>query len=270
MRHSCLFAVVLLSACAPSDAPSEDPTVIDHEQAGEGVAFDEQHPGEDVGMGKADLPRTYEIPEDLPELERPEIIVSLEGLTVHLFDRATGWSAVYPTGVGQRDTDGKSYTPTGFYRTADEGNTPWYHISRRYKPDYFGGFPFLRLNVENSKGYHTYGLHGPISYRCPEGKEDCGLLEREWFLRRGFVSHGCMRMESNGIVELFHSVRDFARVPVAIVEEVELDALGEPVDVDREPTLWAEGEDIVYGSCGARPDPYLRSDRWASRRCDID
>ena len=264
------MVALVTTACAPAGSPVEDESLIDREEEGEGVAFDERNPGADVGPGKADLPRTYEIPDDLPDFERPEIIISLEGLTVHLFDRATGWSAVYPTGVGKRGASGRSYTPTGFYRTADEGNTPWYHISRRYTPDYFGGFPFLRLNIENSKGYHTYGLHGPITYRCPEGAEDCSLVEREWYLVRDFVSHGCMRMEQEGIVELFWSTRDFARVPVAIIEEVEQDALGEPVDVDREPVLWAPGESIGYGSCGERPDPYLRDDRWATRRCHID
>jgi len=270
MRPSLVLWATLVTACAPVEAPDDDPSVIDREEEGEGVAFDERHPGADLGPGKADLPRTYDIPEDLPQLERPEIIVSLEGLTVHLFDRTTGWSAVYPTGVGKRGSTGRSWTPTGFYRTADEGNTPWYHIARRYAPDYFGGFPFLRLNVPNSKGYHTYGLHGPITYRCREGADDCALVDREWFLVRDFVSHGCMRMESSGIVDLFWSVRDHDAVPVAIIEEVEHDALGEPIDVDSEHALWAEGESISYGSCGERPDPYLRGDRWAAQACRFD
>ncbi|MEM1034522.1 MAG: L,D-transpeptidase [Myxococcota bacterium] len=269
MRHVGLFVMVLSAGCAPdADLDAEEPRFVDPEEEGEGVAFDERHPGVDVGPGKADLPRTYAVPETLPWLERPEIIISLEGLTVHLFDRSTGWSSVYPTGVGKRGESGRSYTPTGFFRTADDGNTPWYHIWRRYQPEYFGGFPFLRLTIENSKGYHTYGLHGPITYRCPEGFEECDLLQREWFLVRDFVSQGCMRMEPEGIVELFHAVRAFDRVPVAIMDEVEHDANGAPIDVGAESVLWREGEAIDYGACGRRPDPYLRDDRWPSPHCD--
>ncbi len=258
---------ILLAGCAVTGEPGDDGDgFVDREPEGEGVAFDEEHPGADLGPGKADLPHTYAVPTELPELERPEVIVSLEGLSVHLFDRATGVSRVYPTGVGKRGSSGKSYTPTGFFKTMDPSNS-WYFVARRYSPDYFGGFPFLRLNIENSQGHHTYGFHGPITYSCPGGGGSCDLLERDWFLVRDFVSQGCMRMETEGIVELFWALRDFAYVPVSIQREVERDALGAIVDVDTTAALFAPGEDMSYGECGVRPDPYAVQGRWTSRVC---
>jgi hypothetical protein len=272
MRHrlGLVISGLLLAGCAPDGGgePSDGRTVHDPEPPGEGVAFDEQNPGADVGPGKADLPLTYEVPDDLPELVRPEIVVSLGGLTVHLFDRSTGFSNVYPTGVGKLGSSGKSYTPTGFFQTLDPDNG-WYYIPRRYDPEYFGGFPFLRIDAENSNGFHTYGLHGPITYTCPEDG-DCGLLDRDWFLVRDYVSHGCMRMEIEGIVEMFWSVRDHANVPVTIQQEVERDPQGEVVDVDTEHALYLPGEPITYGECGARPDPYEVEGRWWSKSCDPD
>ncbi len=270
MRHRVTWAIlplILLTACAPDgpDAP-EDGAHFDPEAPGEGVGWDEDNPYGDP-VGKADQPHTYEVPADLPELSRPEVIVSLDGLTVHLFDRALGLSWVYPTGVGTLGASGRSITPRGFFRTHADPFEPWYNIPRRYQPDYFGGFPFIRLNALNSAGHHTYGLHGPISYTCP-GSGDCGLLDRAWFLKRDYVSHGCMRMDHHDVVELFYLIRGHSRVPVSIQGEVERDAAGMPVDVDQPPAaLWQLGEPIDYGDCGVRPDPYESELRWSSSQC---
>lgn len=257
-----VVASVLAVGC---DEDALDAEVIDEEPAGEGVAFDEENPYADV-EGKADSPRTYEVPTDLAQLERPEIIVSLDQKTVHLFDRATGFSAVYPTGPGQLGASGRSYTPVGFYATGPDPDDYWYYISRRYAPDYFGGFPFLRLTIPNSQGAHTYGFHGPISYTCPGGGSACDLEDRQWFLRRDFVSHGCMRMESDDIVEMFWTIADHASVPVSIQYEPEKDAAGNLVDLGTDVTLWDVGASIGYGECGERPDPY-ETDGWSSSAC---
>lgn len=253
---------VMLAGC--DDA--EPQNVIDEEQPGEGVAFDEDNPYADV-EGKADSPRTYEVPTDLPDLERPEIIVSLDRKTVHLFDRATGFSAVYPTGPGALTSSGRSMTPAGFFATWHDTDDYWYNIPRRYAPDYFGGFPFLRLTVENSSGQHTYGFHGPISYSCPGGASSCDLEDRQWFLKRDFVSHGCMRMESQDIVDMFYSIASHPSVPVTIIPDAELDAAGNVVDLDTDVTLWDVGASIAYGDCGVRPDPYSVDGRWTSTSC---
>lgn len=255
---------VVLPACDDPDAVE----VIDLEEEGEGVAFDQDNPGADIeGLGKAEYPRTYEIPTDLPQLERPEIIVSLATRTVHLFDRATGFSAVYPAGPGALGSSGRSITPRGFYKTSPDLEDAWYYVARRYEPDYFGGFPFLRLDIPNSSGAHTYAFHGPITYTCPGGGSGCGLLDRQWFLRHDYVSHGCVRMEAEDIVEMFWTVRQHPAVPVAIFDGVEIDAAGQPVDLGTDPALWAQGDAIQYAECGSRPDPYTVDNRWTSKGC---
>ncbi len=257
---------LLLATFVATGCDQAEPEIIDEEPAGEGVAFDEENPYADP-IGKADMPSMYDTPSDLERLERPEIIVSLDQKTVHLFDRATGFSAVYPTGPGALTSSGRSMTPTGFYKTGPDTSDSWYYIARRYAPDYFGGFPFLRLTIQNSNGHHTYGFHGPITYTCPDGGRGCDLTDRQWFLQRDFVSHGCMRMESEDIVEMFYSVRDHASVPVTIIQEPERDAEGEVVDLGTDVTLWDVGEEISYGECGDRDDPYSSSARWSSTRC---
>jgi hypothetical protein len=249
--------------CDPGEPP---PEIIDAEPEGEGVAFDEHNPRGDL-HGKEDAPPTYEVPDDLPELERPEIIVSLATKTVHLFDRATGFSAVYPAGPGVLGSSGRSITPTGFFTSGPDPDDAWYYVERRYAPDYFGGFPFLRLTALNSKGQHTYGLHGPITYTCPSGGSSCSLTERQWFLVQDYVSHGCVRMEAEDVVELFWSVREHASIPVTIIGGEELDAAGRAVDLGTDVALWPEGAAIEYAECGPRPDPWQTPRRWASDDC---
>ncbi len=186
---------------------------------------------------KEDRPLPYEIPPPAG-LVAPEIIVSLSKQTVHLFDRQTGFSRVYPTGVGKLGSSGYSITPTGHYLTSPDTNDGWYYVPARWEPSYFEGLPFLRLNIRNAAGANTYGLHGPITHP----------------LRRGYVSHGCMRMEKPDIVELFYAVKDFASTPVSIQQEVELDANGDEVDVGVEAALYAPDAEIVFGdSIGPRP-----------------
>ncbi|MEM9694779.1 MAG: hypothetical protein AAGA56_19685, partial [Myxococcota bacterium] len=102
-----VLPVMLLAACSPEETAS-----VPLEDSGDGLVYDER-PDAEVGLGKADRAPTYAIPEDLPELARPEVIVSLDGLTVHLFDREVGFSRVYPTGVGRRGSSGRSFTPAG-------------------------------------------------------------------------------------------------------------------------------------------------------------
>ena len=53
-------------------------------------------------------------------LVSPEIIVSLDGLTVHLFDRATGFSI----------------TPTGHCKTGANIADTWFYTARRTNPGY--------------------------------------------------------------------------------------------------------------------------------------
>jgi len=188
----------------------------------------------------SDKRMSYEQPQDLPILEAPEIIVSLDGLTTHLFDRATGFSRVYAVGVGRKGRDGRSYTPTGHFLTGP--GESWWYIAGRSSPDYFAGLPFLRITIPNSDGHYTYGFHGPVTP----------------VLRVGYVSHGCMRMRADDIIELFWLVRDHPGAPVSIQQAVELDAEGQPVVADSEPKPWEEGDEIAFDpDLGPRPRGFI-------------
>ncbi|HUS32560.1 MAG TPA: L,D-transpeptidase [Kofleriaceae bacterium] len=223
----------IANGCADNPGVGEDPEY----GSGEGVDYDEENPNAPLDDGKSDAPR-YQIPTNLPELVSPEIIVSLDGLTVHLFDRATGFSEVYPAGVGQKNSRGISITPTGHFKSGADGNDGWWYAPRRTVPDYFGGFPFLRTTARNSDGANTYALHGPITAT----------------LQRGYVSHGCVRMRGNDIVRLFWMVKKHPNTPITIQKEWERDAAGKKVDVGTNPTLWPVGAQITFGaSVGPRP-----------------
>lgn len=226
-----LSLTVLAAACA--DSAYDDP----EEGSGEGVDYDEENPGAPMDDGKSDAPR-YQVPTDLPKLTSPEIIVSLDGLTVHIFDRTTGFQAVYPAGVGQKNSRGISITPTGHFQTGPDGADPWWYVPRRTVPEYFAGLPFLRITAKNSDGANTYALHGPITET----------------LIRGYVSHGCIRMRANDIIRVFWMMKAFPNAPVTIQKEVERDADGKRVDVGTKPKLWAPGQTIQFGaSVGPRP-----------------
>jgi hypothetical protein len=222
-----LASVLALLAVGCATAPEID----DPEEGGyEGVDFDADNPNAPMDDGKSDAPR-YTIPTDLPALVAPEIIVSLDGLTVHLFDRETGFQAVYPAGVGVKH-NGKSITPTGHFDTGANTADSWWYVPRRTNPEYFGGFPFLRLTAENSEGANTYALHGPITAE----------------LIRGYVSHGCVRMRGDDVVDLFWMVKTHPSTPVTIQREVELDKGGGKVDIGKTPALWLPGDVISYGA----------------------
>jgi len=259
----------LLLACSGQgdiDAP---------QQEGDGLAFDEEFPGTDFNP-KADMPRQYDVPEWVlnTELVDPEVRVSLDGLSVHLFDKATGLSRVYPTGPGKLgQNSGKSFTPTGFFATSPNSAGSWWNISERFEPSYFGGFPFLRITAHNSKGWNTYGLHGPITFRCNVDVDGpCPLANREWFLVHDFVSHGCMRMRAEDIVELFYLLQGHKSVPVTIQEFTEIDPSGEPISATDEARDWpmdfGDVAPTVYGELGERPsnwDPCEAPEDWSFR-----
>ena len=91
--------------------------------AGDDEAYSESNGTDDVELGEvvseetARDPRTWQnalrckdIP-SVPALTRPEIIISLDGLTLHLRDRAGGYDRVFPIGPGALE-NGRSLTPT--------------------------------------------------------------------------------------------------------------------------------------------------------------
>lgn len=184
---------------------------------------------------------------DFPSLQAPEITVSLNGLTVHLVDRATGYDKVFPVGVGAINTneedstylESRSYYPLLATGKADfvidtskiePCKTWWTDSATGERSPVFAGLPFIRW-------WGSYGMHGPIdNYRQPNGGT----------LRRGFVSHGCFRMEAADVLEVYARIKDVARVPLHIQREPERDSAGRRIDIE---TRWIGAECSVDLDC---------------------
>ena len=183
-------------------------------------------------------------------LTDPAIVISLDGLTLHLIDRAGTYDRVFPVGVGAVE-DGESLTPVStnrsegvFYTRTDlaptfDGPTPaqaqwgwnqqcriWWTDEDGERVPVFAGLPFIRLQGPSSSGY---GIHGPIDrYRQTDGGD----------LRRGYVSHGCIRMEAADLAEVYGRISG-SRAPVRIQEAIERRSDGRAVDVEDP---WLMGE----------------------------
>ena len=173
---------------------------------------------------------------DLPALVAPKITVSLDGLTLHLTDATAGYDKVFPIGPGRIDQDESdpeygeslSYRPIIDHGTGDFAITPassvacktwWTDPDTGARSPVFAGLPFMSWSG-------NYAIHGPIdNFRAPNGGT----------LRRGFVSHGCVRMEAADILEIYARIHTVARVPVHVQREPERLVDGSVVDV---PTKW--------------------------------
>jgi L,D-transpeptidase catalytic domain len=229
----------------------------DDETYSESNGTDDVDLGEVVSEETARDPRTWQnalqckpIP-DVTALTRPEIIISLDGLTLHLRDRAGGYDRVFPIGPGALE-NGRSLTPTSdtapngvFYtgtNTTESADSRWsyyypcriWHDDRGVRTPVFAGLPFIRLAGPPTAGY---GIHGPIdNFTAPNGGN----------LRRGFVSHGCTRMSADDIVEVFARVRGRARTPVKIQQAVERANDGSAIDI---PQRWVGAECAASSDC---------------------
>lgn len=181
----------------------------------------------------------------LPPLVSPRITISLQGLTLHLVDSATGYDKVFPIGPGAIDHDaglsnGESLSlwPVLAYGKHDFALEPatnvackiwWKDPETGELSPVFAGLPFLSWSG-------SYGIHGPIdNFRAQNGGN----------LRRGLVSHGCVRMEAEDIKEVYARVKAVANVPVHVQREPERLADGTRVDVTPR---WVGAE------CGADAD----------------
>lgn len=230
------FSLILGSAC--TSTPSDET------------------PGGDLPLGqvddlKADQSWVYatqckEIPQLMPLVD-PRITLSLDGLTLHLVDRASDFSRVYPIGVGAIDRKKGSRTEaeslslfpvlaTGgqSFSIATASVNPcrvwWTEPETGDKLPVFAGMPFMSF-------YGAYGIHGPIT---DYWRQDGGRL------KRGYVSHGCMRMEAKDVVEVWAYIRGVAKVPVHLQKAIERRADGSAVDV---PAPWIGSECSVDGDC---------------------
>ncbi len=180
------------------------------------------------------------LPTGLPALKSPMLVISLDGLTLHLWDRQGTFDKVYPIGPGAIE-NGVSLTPVGHYTTgpADAtagaqddgtkvGSSPWswwYRckiwwtdpVTKQITPVY-GGLPLIRLTVPGL----AYAIHGPVdSFGAANGGA----------LRRAYVSHGCIRTRAEDIVELYVLLHGHGHVPVTIQRAVERDPAGKSVDL---------------------------------------
>ncbi|MDB4961881.1 MAG: hypothetical protein JWP01_1880 [Myxococcales bacterium] len=168
----------------------------------------------------------------VPALANPKITLSIDGLTLHLTDAASGYDRVFPVGPGQIETDptsgefreSLSYFPIASTGRSDFQITPstiqpcktwWTDPATGIKTPVFAGLPFLSF-------YGNYAIHGPVdNYRAPNGGS----------LRRGYVSHGCFRMEAADILEVYARIKGVAKVPVHLQREPEKKPEGTKLDL---------------------------------------
>jgi len=97
----------------------------------------------------------------------------------------------------------------------------------------FAGLPFIRLEGPATA---AYGIHGPVtSYTLPEGGR----------LRRGYVSHGCVRMEAQDVLEVSARLQG-RRAPVRLQQAVERAESGAAVDIEDN---WLLSECVQDADC---------------------
>jgi hypothetical protein len=176
----------------------------------------------------------------LQPLVAPHITVAIDGLTLHLTDDATGYDKVFPIGPGAINHNagetsyGESLSlyPVLATQQHEFAITPssiqpckfwWTDPETGVRQPVFAGLPFLSW-------YGNFAIHGPIdNFRAPNGGS----------LRRGYVSHGCVRMEAADILEVYARIKGVARVPVHVQKEAERWSDGRRVDV---PNPWIGAE----------------------------
>jgi len=220
-----LFSLVAACADAPADEaePGADEADLD---VGDRLADDMKADG-NWGYALDCKP----VP-NLPPLAHPKITLSIDGLTLHLVDVGGTYDKVFPVGPGKIDLDeldpefgeSLSYRPIISSGSQEFRITPstiqpcktwWTDKETGERTPVFAGLPFLSFSG-------AYAIHGPIdNYRAANGGT----------LRRGYVSHGCFRMESDGILEVYARIKGVASVPVHVQRERERRADGSVVDV---------------------------------------
>ena len=250
MRRLPALLLAAAAACgglpsgATSDGPSADAADLD------GV-------GSVAGDGRWGAATTCkDLPSGLPQLKNPAVVISLDGLTLHLWDQAGSFDKVYAIGPGAIE-NGVSLTPVGHFATgpadttagavdnsAVVGGSPWawwYRCkiwwtdpaTKKIQPVY-GGLPLIRLNGPPTLGY---AIHGPIdSFGAANGGA----------LRRAYVSHGCIRMRAEDIVEVYVLLHGHGKVPVTIQRAVERDDAGKAVDLAQR---WIGSECAADADC---------------------
>jgi hypothetical protein len=179
---------------------------------------------------------------DLPRLVSPRIVVSLNGLTLHLTDPSSGYDKVFPIGPGAINQNPGELTykeSLSYYPILSSGGQDfeikpststackiwWTDKATGEKLPVFAGLPFMSWSG-------AYAIHGPVdNYRAADGGT----------LRRGFVSHGCIRMRGADVLEVYARIRGIPKVPVHVQREPERLPDGTRVEVP-DPWFGAECE----------------------------
>jgi len=247
LRGACALVFVSLAAgCAADD-----------ESFSESGGTDDLATGDISDVAEARNPGSWMYAtrcKDIPAVEplaNPEVVVSLDGLTLHLRDRGGTYDRVFPIGPGALE-NGRSLTPTSeaaptgvFYtgaNTAEFADGRWgyyypcriWHEERGVRTPVFAGLPFIRLAGPATAGY---GIHGPIDgFTAPNGGA----------LRRGYVSHGCVRMSAADIVEVYGRIHNHPRTAVKIQQAVERLTDGRAVDLAQR---WVGAECSANSEC---------------------
>jgi len=222
-----LCGLLLLSlGCAQEDAVPEEDTGSAELGLGDLLPDDAKFDG---AWGAA---LTCKTAPNLPRLTAPRITVSIDGLTLRLTDAATGFDKVFPVGVGAIDREegsstfgeSLSYYPIQAYRKNDFAITPasiqpcktwWTDPETGARSPVFAGLPFMSWSG-------SYAIHGPIdNFRAANGGN----------LRRGYVSHGCIRMAAADVLEVYARIKGVPSVPVHVQREPERLASGRRVDL---------------------------------------
>jgi hypothetical protein len=239
------LAAALLLAAACAGQPSSDEADLDT-----GV-------GDVVGSAQWGAATTCKgLPTGLPQLAKPAVVVSLDGLTLHLWDQSGTFDRVYPIGPGAIE-NGVSLTPVGHFTTGPAQPGPgasddpkvvggstwawWYRCkiwwtdpaTQKIQPVY-AGLPLIRL-----KGPPTlaYALHGPVdNFGSPSGGS----------LRRAYVSHGCLRLRPEDISEIYLLLHGHSYVPVTVQRAVERDDQSRAVDLAQR---WVGSECTNNSDC---------------------
>jgi len=235
-RMKRLLPVLLLAAaCGSAPAPAEDLPL------GDRLPEDEKADSSTWGAAL-----TCKTAPSLPSLTSPRITISLDGLTLHLQDPATGFDKVYPVGVGTINADktsanfgeSETYEPLlggkQDYQITPSSIQPckfwWTDPDTGKQSPVFAGLPFMSWDG-------PYAVHGPVdNFTAANGGN----------LRRGFVSHGCVRMEAADVLEVYARIKSVKATPVHIQREPERGSDGRRVDI---PQRWVGAECAADGDC---------------------
>lgn len=153
--------------------------------------------------------------------KKPEIIISLTGLTMRVHMPEFGHDIVYPVGVGLKDVDGVSITPLSpenGWQSSSDTNSAFYYREHRFQPAWCGGLPYI---IVEKSGDGWLSLHGP-GY----GHDGFGTL------RRGWVTHGGISLRQQDIVELYKLMQKWPGMTVNVIHDRDVWPDGSIVDVN--------------------------------------